>query len=64
MRQIVLIYYRKRDKHGVPRKIEDQWYEPGDEKADKKTFIELGLFLGRKLEDLEAEWAKATNGNT
>lgn len=64
MRQIALIYYRKRDKNGVPRRIEDEWFEEDDIKSQYKTFIGMGLAFGRNLEDLEKEWAEAIkNGN-
>lgn len=60
MRQIALIYYRKRDKHGVPRPIEGEWFEEDDVRLAYKNFIGMGLAFGRELADLEKEWAEAT----
>ncbi len=66
MRQIVTIYYRKRDKHGVPRKIDAHWYE-GDEvdtRGAYKQFMEMGLAFGRSPEELQKQWEEATGGES
>lgn len=68
MRQIVLIYFRDRDrKTGAPKRIDPTWSTREPEQEDdledaKKQFFSIGSFLGRSYEDLQAEWEKMING--
>lgn len=56
MRQVSLIYYRRRNKKtGVPLKIDPCWGEDGEE-SEYKQFISMGLAFGRDIEELNAAW--------
>ncbi len=65
MRQVVLIYFRDRDrKTGVPKRIDPTWETEIDEEEEaRKQFLAIGTFLGRSIEDLQAEWELRSNGN-
>lgn len=62
MRQISLIYYRKRDKKGIPRPIRNGRKKKKSTEAEKKEFFELGRLFGYKDTDLAAQW-ESRNGN-
>lgn len=53
MRQIALIYYRKRDKKGVPRPIKSGRKKEFDE---KEMFFKMGRDLGMSDESLKSQW--------
>jgi hypothetical protein len=62
MRQISLIYYRKRDKKGIPKPIKNGRKKKNSIDDDKKEFFELGRLFGYKDTELEAQW-ESRNGD-
>lgn len=62
MRQISLIYYRKRDKKGIPKPIKNGRKKKNSTDDDKKEFFELGRLFGYKDTELEAQW-ESRNGD-
>lgn len=66
MRQVVVIYFRERDKKtGVPKVINPTWDDNFDEVDDAKAqFIAIQSFFGKSLPEIEAEWEAMNNGNT
>lgn len=57
LRQIEMLYYRKRNKHGVPNKIDGTWHHDDDLDFAREQFFEIGLnVLGKTYEELEEEW--------
>lgn len=68
MRQVVLIYFRDRDrKTGAPKRVDPTWVteEEIDELEEaKKQFFAIGSFMGRSYEDLNAEWERMNDGDS
>lgn len=61
MRQVILLYFRPRDKNGVPKRISSTWSEEATDPLYER-FISLGLALGRSYDDLQREWEIKANG--
>lgn len=61
MRQIALIYYRPRDKNGIPRPIKNGRRKAKSLEQEKKEFFELGRIFGYKESDLVSQW-ESRNG--
>lgn len=62
MRQIVLIYYRERDKRGVPKPIRSGRIKGKTKEQEKKEFFELGRIFGYKEDELISQW-ESRDGN-
>lgn len=62
MRQISLIYYRKRDKRGIPKPIRNGRKKKNSIDAERKEFFELGKLFGYKESELTAQW-ESRNGD-
>lgn len=56
MRQVSLIYYRERDKRGVPKVIKSGRRKSKSKDREKKEFFELGRLFGYKEDELNAKW--------
>lgn len=61
MRQIALIYYRPRDKNGVPKAIRSGRRKAKSLEQEKKEFFEMGKLFGYKESDLVSQW-ESRNG--
>lgn len=66
LRQIEMMYYRKRNKHGVPHKISGTWHHEGSDDFAKEQFYDMGInVFGKTLEELDAEWElEVSNGES
>ncbi|NBW99687.1 hypothetical protein EBR03_08960 [bacterium] len=62
MRQVSLIYYRDRDKRGVPKPIRSGRRKAKTADQERKEFFELGRAFGYKEEQLISQW-ESRNGN-
>ena len=66
MRQIVLIYFRERDrKTGVPQRIDPSWETEVDEEQDAyNQFFQIQSFFGKSPEQISLEWEMQKNGDS
>jgi len=66
MRQVVLIYFRERDrKTGVPHKIDPNWETEIDEEIEAyQQFVQIHSFLGKSPDQINLEWERQKNGDS
>jgi len=56
MRQISLIYYRERDKNGIPKPIKSGRQKEKSKEQLKQEFFDLGRAFGYTESQMQAQW--------
>lgn len=64
MRQVVLLYFRPRDKNGIPKRVSATWDDEVSGNSLFSQFMSIGLAIGRSKEDLLREWEIKNNGKS
>lgn len=62
MRQIALIYYRERDKKGVPKPIRSGRKKRKGGSKDRDDFFTLAQAFGMSEQEIERQWEESLNG--
>jgi hypothetical protein len=62
MRQIALIYYRERDKKGVPKPIRSGRNKKKNKEQVRDEFFALAEAFGLSEQEIERQWQESLNG--